>query len=963
MAMIREYFERVEQHTKDYGEKTIVLWECGSFFEVYGLRNPETGNISPSAILTFAKICDFRIADKKNCIGKHHVVMAGFNNNILDKYLRKLDDAGFTVPIYTQEKTGGTFKRTLSFISSPGTYLTKEAQKITNNIMCCWIEKYPVPKLKHPYINCGLSTIDIFTGKSNLFEFQRENIHQPTTFDELERFYSIYNPSEIIFITKNYREKDVDDIIQFSGIQCANIHRISLDNPDDPFRGEVENCEKQTYQEELFKHFYNIQDYESFIYSLKLEEYPVATFSFCFLLEFVQKHNPALVKKIHEPVIDNINKRLVLANHSLQQLNILDNHQHKGKCSSVIHFMNRCKTPMGKRALHSIILHPITDVALLSTEYAIIDHAIQHFEDLRFIRDDFSQIRDIEKLYRKILMKHVTPFEFACLHRDVKIALAIFHTIKDDTVLSAYIAGHINEDIERSCQELITLLETTLDIEKAQLIPDLHLAVNCFKAGFSVELDTIERNHKEAITGLQTTQRQLCTILEKLERKKPKAPYVKINVTEKSMYSLVCTNRRAKLLHESLKKSKETYHLFPSGKNNRKIESANINKLCSTIHRTFSQLRERLAVEYNSFQDKIQEYDIHIETAVKYITLLDVLLSKAYVAKKNNYCRPEIDVSRERGFFDATEIRHPLIEHLQTNEIYVPNDISLGREKCGLVLFGTNAVGKSSLIRSIGITIILAQSGMFVPCSSLRFKPYTRLFTRILGNDNIFKGLSTFAVEMSELRTILNEADENSLILGDELCSGTETTSAIKIFSAGLITLHNRQSSFIFATHFHEIVELEMIRSLDRLAFCHMTVIYDREEDILVYERKLKPGSGNAIYGLEVCKSLKLSQEFMSLADSIQPYRKIIERKGSHYNTKKIKGGMCELCHEKIAEDIHHLMHQKEADTNGFIGGFHKNHKANLVNICKSCHDKIHKTNKQHRRVKTSGGMRVIVTT
>ena len=112
-------------------------------------------------------------------------------------------------------------------------------------------------------------------------------------------------------------------------------------------------------------------------------------------------------------------------------------------------------------------------------------------------------------------------------------------------------------------------------------------------------------------------------------------------------------------------------------------------------------------------------------------------------------------MTRETAFFEAKDLRHPLIEHLQKSEIYVPNDISLGSDNYGTLLFGTNAVGKSSLIRSIGIAIVLAQSGMFVPCSSFVYRPYMQLFTRILGNDNIFKGLSTFAVEMSELRTIL----------------------------------------------------------------------------------------------------------------------------------------------------------------------------------------------------------------
>lgn len=891
--------------------------------------------------------------------------MAGFNNNILDKYLRKLDDAGFTVPIYTQEKSGSSFKRVLNFISSPGTYLTKEDQRITNNVMCCWIEKYPAPRLKQPYINCGLSNIDIFTGKSNLFEFQRENLHQPTTFDELERFYSIYNPSEIIFITKNYGEKEVNDIIQFSGVQCSNIHRISLDNKDDAFYDEVKNCEKQTYQEELFKHFYNITDYDTFIRSLQLEEHPIATFSFCFLLEFVQKHNPALVKKIHEPIVDNINNRLMLANHSLKQLNILDNHQHKGQNAAVINFMNRCKTSMGKRSLHSSILHPVTDSDYLNNEYAIIDYVIKNFDRLNFIRDDFSQVRDIEKLYRKILMHHVTPFELTSLYRDIKIALKIFHKIKDDTVLSAYIDEYIKKNVERNGNAIIQLFENTLDIEKAQNIRDIHLEMNCFKSGFSPELDVIEQDHVNAVDGLKKIQQSLCSILEKIEKKKPKNPYVKINITERSMYSLVCTNRRSNLLNDQLNGSnrKPMWYFYPAGKSNKKIDNGMINKLCTTIHRSFSQLRERLSIEYNKFLETLQEYGDKIECIVKYITLLDVVMAKAYVAKKYNYCRPHIDMSREKAYFDAKNIRHPLIEQLQTTEIYVPNDISLGVEKNGLILFGTNAVGKSSLIRSIGITIILAQSGMFVPCSSLIYKPYTRLFTRILGNDNIFKGLSTFAVEMSELRTILKEADQDSLILGDELCSGTETTSAIKIFAAGLITLHNRASSFIFATHFHEIIALEEIRSLDKLGMCHMTVLYDREKDILIYERKLKTGSGNAIYGLEVCKSLKLPKEFMDMAYSLVPYKQILPREGSRYNQRKIKGGVCEQCGKVDAEDIHHLQYQQTADVNGFIGYFHKNHKANLMNICKSCHIKIHQNEQLYRRTKTSKGMQILATT
>jgi DNA mismatch repair protein MutS len=238
---------------------------------------------------------------------------------------------------------------------------------------------------------------------------------------------------------------------------------------------------------------------------------------------------------------------------------------------------------------------------------------------------------------------------------------------------------------------------------------------------------------------------------------------------------------------------------------------------------------------------------------------------------------------------------------------------------------------------------------MFVPCSRFLYKPYHSIYSRILGNDNIFKGLSTFAVEMSELRIILKMADENSLILGDELCSGTETESALSIFVAGLMELHEKQASFIFATHFHEIIHYDEVKSLNRLSLNHMSVIYDREKDCLVYDRKLKEGAGTRTYGLEVCKSLYLTDEFLDKAYAIRN-KYYPETKGeltqntSRYNAEKIRG-FCEMCKERLGEEVHHLQQQKDADEDGFIGTFHKNHKANLLTVCESCHNKLHSSN------------------
>jgi DNA mismatch repair protein MutS len=372
--------------------------------------------------------------------------------------------------------------------------------------------------------------------------------------------------------------------------------------------------------------------------------------------------------------------------------------------------------------------------------------------------------------------------------------------------------------------------------------------------------------------------------------------------------------------------------------------------------------------------------EFEMESIIEFVTIIDVIFAKANLAKKYNYCKPIIKKS-SKSFVNAKGIRHCLIENLQNDELYVANDIFLGVNEMegnemegneiinGILLYGTNAVGKTSLIRALGITIIMAQAGLYVPCSSFIYYPYKYIFTRILGNDNIFKGLSTFAVEMSELRTILRLADDRSLILGDELCSGTEVTSAISIFVAGIQKLIAKSCNFIFATHLHEITEYEEIKDMKTLAMKHMKVIYNREKDMLIYDRKLCDGPGDNMYGLEVCKSLNLPDDFLEMANHIRmkynpESASILSLKSSHFNSKKIVG-ICENCHSEIGKEIHHLQYQSYADENGKIKNtdgtiFHKNNVSNLMTLCENCHQEIHKQGKMHKRVKTTKGYKII---
>jgi DNA mismatch repair protein MutS len=288
-----------------------------------------------------------------------------------------------------------------------------------------------------------------------------------------------------------------------------------------------------------------------------------------------------------------------------------------------------------------------------------------------------------------------------------------------------------------------------------------------------------------------------------------------------------------------------------------------------------------------------------------------------------------------------------------------------------MLLYGTNAVGKTSLIRAIGVAVIMAQAGFYVPASGFVYRPYRAIMTRILGNDNLFKGLSTFVVEMSELRVILRMADRSTLVLGDELCSGTEMDSAISIFVAGLQHLYHAGASFIFATHLHEIAGYSEIREMaPRLRLAHMRVFYDKARDTLVYDRKLQDGAGESMYGLEVCKSLHLPDDFLENANTIRvKYRGVSTKTPtasilddatpSRYNAAKLRR-LCELCEKARGTEIHHLQHQESADADNFIGHIHKNHPANLASICEDCHREIHTTGVEHVKVKTGKGVRIV---
>ena len=1060
MTIYDDYLNYTDEYKSIYGEKTIVLMQVGSFFECYGLVDKkDEKKYFGSEINNFSQICDMTISRKSGCSCRNHnVVMAGFGTPQIEKYLKKLQDNGYTIVVFTQDNQAKNTSRSLYGIFSPGTYFGSDNdERLSNNITCIWLHYVKNDIItRRENITIGIANIDILTGKTGIYEFTHDYFNNPTTFDQLEKYIAIYKPSEIILIT-NMDEKSgiFENVINYTNIQSIKVHKVYTDiqeqvkkkiktstkftDSDNIFSLShiAENCEKQKYQEALIDKYYQNSEYNKDFYN-----YIIATQSFCFLLDFVNNHNPNLIKNISYPIFENYTDKLVLANHSLKQLNILGDERYSGKFSCILNLLNNNITSIGKRKFNLDLLNPITNIDRLNDHYEITDYLLRE-KDYEYIRLNINSIKDIEKFQRKLMINKISPRDFYTLYQNLQDVINLYKSdiinkqkkSKSKTLenkLKVYLKKYVNQydNLLDFCNEINQFINENFNLDFAKDINIERLSnydieeLDFINKNVSEELNNKMKMSVDARDQIGCIQNYLTSLISNVEKGSSKlnknTDFVKLHETSKMEATLIATKRRGVLLETEIKKlikqngnyislnyiskfTKEqeiftlnlsTIYTKNHGSNNTTIIILNdqINEITNNMQHSKDTLVSYLSNIYNKiiqrfieflnidFNNKENYNKTKLDIIIEFIGVIDNCQNRCYIADKYNYCKPIIDIKKlndkqsqdndlcNKSFVDFKKMRHPLIEHLNTKELYVTNDLNLGieGEKNGILLYGTNAVGKTSFIKSIGIAIIMAQSGLYVPCSEFIYYPYNYLFTRILGNDNIFKGLSTFAVEMSELRTILKNANQNSIILGDELCSGTESTSALSIFVSGLEVINKIQSSYIFATHFHEILEYSEIKQLleNKMEIFHMSVVFDREKNKLIYDRKLKKGGGETMYGLEVCKSLDLPDEFLDRAYQIRKkYNStvnsdsILDKNTSKYNADKIKGIVCEICKINKSSEVHHLQFQKHADNDGIINNeFHKNNKANLINICEKCHDKIHLENKEYKFIKTNEG-------
>ena len=690
MTMLDIYFGNLEKYEKKYGKKTIFLMQCGSFFEVYSYKNKE-GRFVDDIITDFSRICDMTIAKKHGKYKGKQIFMAGFSPiDRIDKYVKILNDNGYVVPVWIQDEKVPSIRKELG-IYTPGTSFSLNSQSISNNIMCVWIDiKEKTLLTKNKMLLCGMSCIDVYTGTCNMFRFKEEYFHNPTTFDQLERFYTTFSPNEIIVIY-NCSDEKINDIIKFSMSNTETIHKIRTDDKTSPFHKEIVNCDKQSYQKELLEMFYPEIEYNNFYEEYKFRENHMATLSFTFLLNFVYSMQPNIVKKIKEPMIANTNDRLTLANHSAKQLNILKTTEQNGRMSSVIQFLNRCKTPMGKRKLSYQILNPSTDSVYLNKEYSIIDYCKTNFTEYENMYKDMTEICDFERFYRKIVLGKITPAEIYQFYNNLKQIKKIDKLIVKDEKIFNYIN---NSNLSSCYKKISSMIKKNLKLSECAHISTTHFDENIFYPNIDEELDDISFKYCEAEDQLKRIKIHLESHIMKFEKKmKKNCGYVKEHKTEKSGIYFEITKRRSEILKKEMEKVSYPIELtykssfngeerkisfdgdnltFSKGtSNNKQITTSVLTKLYNESWTLKMKLKKHLGRVYKDFVEKMQNFKREINSLISFVTSIDLIFTKALLAINFNYCRPIINDDNEKSFFDAVDMRHLLIEHLQQDEIYI----------------------------------------------------------------------------------------------------------------------------------------------------------------------------------------------------------------------------------------------------------------------------------------------------
>lgn len=917
------YKKFYDKYSTTYGPQTCIFLLVGSFYELYDSQDPITGQTECNVkeILDVLGI-NLTIRKGDGQAGRDGL-FAGVPEFSIHKWAGKLTQQGWTVVLVDQVKRadGSVKSREAARILSPATHTEVLGAADSAYLIGIRCQESYDPSAPPSYASAAF---DLTTGVTYTLAGSFTGRGSQWVSDELAHFFQVLAPREVIVwwdgaaITR----PTADQMKQRLGTTAlVTIHMRPWQQED-----------SSLIREEYLRKVYNIRSLLPVrtylgLTSEKEEQALIAT------LKFIEDHLPSSFQRLEQNRQWCPRHQVRLGNSALTQLQIITSQQ-----QSVLSLFDKCLTPLGKRNIRRRILNPIYDTKTLEERYERISTHQQLTEDeKKSLSLYLSAIYDIPRIHRRMLCGTPQPQDIVVLHTSYMSALALLKLLVPYPSLQVGLTQETPTTLTEKLAELF-------DIQRATQVSE---DTTIFHRGSFPEADQSEDKIQEIKTQVDTLRKALI----KEGGLSPEA--LKYDPKEKSIYAMRCS----KLVGESLTKTVAASTTLTE-KYGQKAISLHVLKSGATVegrwleqaHDRTVGLRQKLQSIVASVLPSVCQKFVETtkdlwEPLESWLENLDIEQCIANVSLQRGFTRPTL-LYKDVAEIHLENLRHPLIEASLTRTEYVKHNVSLGTPAAGngWLIYGMNASGKSSLMKATGIAVLLAQAGAFVPASVCRLAPFRCLFTRILNQDNLWAGLSSFAVEMSEMREVLAHADKHTLVLGDELCSGTESASAHALVAAGIDWLAERQARFMFATHLHNLLAILPPPEQLSLKVFHLRVYYDRARDILFYDRTLTPGPGSSLYGLEVArasavpleyieKALRYREAFLGESSSVSSYSEHIQRQA------------CEMCGCVVAAglEVHHIQQQADAAPSGFFkDGSHKNDPRNLITVCQRCHDKHH---------------------
>lgn len=734
----------------------------------------------------------------KSCGQEERAPMCGVPYHAVDSYLNKLVSKGYKVAICEQMEdpklTKGIVKREVVRIVTPGTNLDIQAlDDRKNNYLLC-VCYFPG--------KIGISVADVTTGDYYLTEV--EDIRKLQ--DEINK----YAPSELIcneqFFVSGY---DIEDLKNRLHVSVYSL---------DPHYFDEDTCRKV-----LLKHFH-----VTTLSGLGIEDFPTGLIAAGALLQYLYETQKTSLAHFTHLYPYLTSKYMLLDSSTRRNLELTETLREKQKRGSLLGVLDRTKTAMGGRLLRKYIEQPLIDKEKIEANLDTVEVLGKNSVDRDEIREYLNTIYDLERLLGKISYKTANPRDLIAFRNSLSMLPAI------KTLLEGFDTSVLNDIRER-----LDTLEDIYHLIEDAIVDEPPIAIReggIIKEGFHETIDSLRR--------AKTDGKNWLAALEEEDRERTGIKNLRIKYNKVFGYYFEVTNSYKDLVPED-------YIRKQTLANAERYTTPRLKELEDSILNAEDKL---YALEYDLFceiRDAIFAEIERIQKTARAIAKLDVFASLSYVAERNHYVRPMLN---EKGIIDIKEGRHPVVEQMIQNDMFIANDTYLDNQKhCISIITGPNMAGKSTYMRQTALIVLMAQIGSFIPAKKANIGVVDRIFTRVGASDDLASGQSTFMVEMNEVANILRNATPNSLLVLDEIGRGTSTFDGLSIAWAVIEHISNRKilgAKTLFATHYHELTELE--GKMDNVNnYC---IAVKEKGDDIVFLRKIIKGGADKSYGIQVAK-------------------------------------------------------------------------------------------------------------